>query len=610
MSERVTFDPWVRRTCATIGELDERDELRIQANEFSDYVDRLSANGYRDGKRMSSVGELILSDTRFRYYDGERRIGLPCGEYADFAVLQSLKRFVMQYDKGFSTAAEQHSDHSKRQIPRDSLNRFLDMNVFNGTNVKNIVQSGKSMLYYQMTFLLPNCMRLYVLPGPRLGCFSAVLPLQSLCTMFAMNPSRPPPGVLVDVRSTRYAYLADSLRVKYAFFFPMNVSFLDRRDPVIHDGSVDTCDKLFLTDDEYSDFRVNCTLNCRNRNEDYDGDTNNPGFCKGIESATEIKYNMRTQLMSFLRNRHNFSQNVLHRAFVLLAFDDAYGEWCSRCVRRDRSCPVDEELACFVSELVPCLDVRTNPAARRRAIELFGPRFAPVYILYVTKNLALLDESLALAPADETASDRLFRYSSLWQPSRDTPFSNCHNLLDNVLRTVSIVYGSAMGTEMADTLLRTVHDRVPLVFGGREPYCLANVVNVLSLAKGTFDDIVSLQVSLEHRVALEGAVTGDDVPLALRDLLRPIDPDRLEHNKRYLDNFIYGSKRIPKNSKLAMSTKWTMQNVLYHEGQLITDDGVVIVEDLFPYMSYDWFMDVDVACAVLAEGHVDASPLS
>lgn len=502
-----------------------------------------------------------------------------------------------------------HSDLYRRQIPRESLSRMLDMPIFNGTNVKNVVQSGKSLLYYLLTYLLANCMRMYVLPGPQLPCFSAVLPLHALCTIFDMNVNALPRRHLIPIEQTPYAYLRRSLNVKYMFRFPPNVSFLDRRDPVIHDGGIDTCDKLFLTDDEYSDFRVNCTLNCRNRNEDYDGDTNNPGFCKGIESHTEIKYNMRTQLMPLLRNRHIFSQNILYRLFVILAADPPYTELYATVVR-DPAKSIERDLYECVEQVVWSIDVVRNPDARRRAVSFFGQSYYYFYYMYVRENLYAAQRQMAQArrrlaemrtdgESDSVVTEyyvnALHKLDGVWKPSAHFTMANCFSVMDNAIRSMALVLGDQRTTLFVDGLLRDVHERVPQVFIGEQPMCYTNIVNVLSTAKGNFDDILLLQRNFEARIQQHNDVA---VSLALMNMLQPITEQKLHQNMQYLDNFVYGSKKVPKNSKLAVSNKWTLQNVIYYEGDLYID-GRLVLEDVFRIFTCDCFADVMVIRALL-----------
>lgn len=611
------FNPWAYKCEVAVGPIDPDNELRIVPAEFLKFIDRVRSN--KNGRTIERFGNMLIHNTRFNYFDGERQIGLACGEYTDRSVLQNFKRFIIQPDVGFivenssgggDTANDEsrigggsadgvHSDLYRRQIPRESLTRMLNMPIFNGTSVKNVVQSGKSLLYYLLTYLLANCMRMYVLPGPMLPCFSAVLPLHALCNIFDLNIDALP-ECLIPIERTKYAYLGESLNVKYMFVFPINVSFLDRRDPVIHDGGIDTCDKLFLTDDEFSDFRVNCTLNCKNRNEDYDGDTNNPGFCKGIESHTEIKYNMRAQLMPLLRNAHIFSQNILYRLFVILAIDRPYKSL--RLVTRDRSKPLELDLYENICRVIRCVDVVNNADARRRAVEFFGEDYYVFYYLYMRENLKRIwpfmhyDDNDGMN--DDTDGEELVKtihkLDTLWNPSTRTTTANCFSVIDNMVRSMCLVLGDNETTSFMDDLLRRVHQDLPHVFTGEEPLCFTTIVNVLSTAKGNFDDILLLQRNFEAKL---NAPNDLDVPLSLIDLLSPITDQKLQQNKQYLDNFVYGSKKVPKNSKLAISTKWTLQNVIYYEGDLYID-GRVVLPNFLSVFNYELFLDIDVVCAI------------
>lgn len=619
------FNPWSYKCKVTIGPIEPDNELCCTPREFMKYIDRVRQN--KGGKRLQTAdtGNLLIHNTRFNYHDGKNHIGLACGEYTDLHVLLNLRRFILQTDVGFvennvcgdaglnkpviggpetvensdgvdANNSGVHSDLYRRQIPRESLLRLLNMPIFHGTSVKNIVQSGKSYLYYLLTYLLANCMRMYVLPGPQLPCFSAIIPLHAFCTIFDFNINALPARCLTPIHQTPYAYLAKAHRVKYMFVFPPNVSFFDRRDPVIHDGSIDTCDKLFLTDDEYSDFRINCTLNCKNKNEDFDGDTNNPSMCKGIESHTEIKYNMRTHLMPLLRNRHIFSQNILFRLFVILATDPPYDRHFNSIHRRpDRS--LEQDLYEHVVRVLWCVDIVRNQAAADRALAFFGPDNYVLYDLYMRPNLATMHRiigELPVSPTNEQYVEMLHKLDCVWKPSARSSAANCFSLMDNMIRSMAMIQGDVSTTRFVDELLRDVHDRFPHVFTGRQPLCLTTIVNVLSMAKGNFDDILLLQREFEGRLLQPNEL---GVPRALMDLLMPVPEEKMRQNKQYLDNFVYGSKKVPKDSKSAVSTKWTLQNVIYYEGDLYIDGRVVLV-DCFQVFSYELFMDIDIVCAI------------
>lgn len=735
------FNPWSSKCEVTVGPIDPTNELRFTPDQFLRYIDKVRSNKIKNARLVERSGNFLIENTRFNYFDGLNQIGLACGEYTDFTVLQNLKRYILEPDEGYivnngnpsnhtgggleiasgmtgsnrssvcrdsicmppppppppapsassklaisqlvdhakvhdrvnsnsnfnndnnsnngnsgdcaasfastastavatataaaaaaaaaSSGSGVHSDLFRRQIPRESLTRLLDMPIFHGTNVKNVVQSGKSLLYYLMTYLLANCMRMYVLPGPRLPCFSAILPLHALCTIFDFNINALPRRCLLPIHRTRYAYLASSLNVKYMFVFPPNVSFLDRRDPVIHDGGIDTCDKLFLVDDERSDFRINCTLNCKNRNEDYDGDTNNPGFCKGIESHTEIKYNMRTNLMPLLRNRHIVSQNILYRLFVILYADPPY-DHTYRLIVRDRTKSVEQDLYENVVKVLHGINILDNKQARQRALRFFGPDNYLLYEMFARRNLeqALthireLEHALARFDRGETADmpsqsrvigvavnvehmsrdsdtrnelyvNSLHKLDRVWRHSEFSKTGNCFSIIDNMIRSMVLIQSDAAATDFLNDLMRRVHDKFPEVFTGEEPMCFTNIVNVLSLAKGNFDDILMLQRTFETKLAQPNDFA---VSRCMMDLLTPVSESKLKQNKQYLDNFVYGSKKVPKNSKLAISTKWTLQNVIYYEGSLYIDEREVL-SDCLRVFSYELFMDVDLVCTI------------
>jgi len=65
---------------------------------------------------------------------------------------------------------------------------------------------------------------------------------------------------------------------------------------VIQEGSIEVITTLFAYDNCDADIQFNNPYGCYNKHEDYDGDTNTHGIGKGVESQTEICYNMIYQL--------------------------------------------------------------------------------------------------------------------------------------------------------------------------------------------------------------------------------------------------------------------------------------------------------------------------
>lgn len=570
-----------------------------------------------------------------------------------------------------TTTTSMHSDYTRHNSPQDGLQRVLNLNIFNGNTAKNIVQSNKSELYYQQTYPLENCGRMYVLPAPALPCYSVMLPLHFVCKLFDLNPACLPPAFVSDVRKTRWRYLCKSFDVTHVIRMTDNISIFNRRDPVIQEGGVESIETIFVYDNKDADVQYNNTLNCKNKNEDYDGDTNTLSIGKGYESRVEIKYNMSTQMMLLLRNRHVFSQNFLSRFMLRLAFDDtASFNHLENCSSDSTFGNIDR--LNLVLELIRRVDLvidRLNflgedggatTEVLRRVSAVFGrERYARIYLYYLSMNLRhvrhkrflfvsslenilcknrrVYDGSslLRLGVNDTSFNDStsedvenilsigleyLYATEKIWQSSRYSHSSNCYSIMDNVVRSIYVAYGESECTEFINSLVRDTHEEVPYYFMGNTPFSFACIINVLSQAKGNFDALLNMQMNLNKRFRsslsypstlmsstchVDSRSTGIDeerrcIDVASVDILSRVSYDKIRHNQAYVDNFVEGSKKIPKYCKLAIAMKWALQNLYYYDGDLWMD-GEIVVDNVTSYFSVELFTDINLVLAVLTD---------
>lgn len=537
---------------------------------------------------------------------------------------------------------------------------------------------------------------MYVLPAPILPCYSVMLPLHFVCKLFDLNPNNLPSMFVRDIRHTRWRYLTKTFDVSHVIRMTDNISIFNRRDPVIQEGGVESIEMIFVYDNRDADVQYNNTLNCKNKNEDYDGDTNTLSIGKGYESRVEIHYNMSTQMMFLLRNRHVFSQNFLSRFMLRLAFDDVDSfnrleNACSTSIG-DLTSPRDLvfELIRRVDTIIDRLnylssddvdgddnednddnddnvptkrayrDVDNSAARARKRISSVFPneKYARIYMFYLAMNLrAIKRKRLLFVAALETylgsrrrifsnditaptltrdnvenfnddshvdddddqelvslALEYLYETEKVWQPSRFSHSSNCYSIVDNVIRSVYVAYGERECTDLIDSLVRTTHENVVYYFMGNNPFSFACIVNVLSQAKGNFDALINMQKNLNvrfHRPPLSIAANpvcesvsslSSSLPMAVAglDILSRVTREKIQHNQSYVDNFVEGSKKIPKYCKLAIAMKWALQNLYYYDGNLLMD-GEIAVEDVTSYFSIELFTDINLVLAVLAD---------
>lgn len=315
------------------------------------------------------LNEFIVGPTRMQYYDGSHFLGFASTPYTSSVAIQNIERLVIHPDIGYYTRNENtvkigggekqndtrrkinrylfesnetrsqenarrndelamrnndqylHSDFTRKYSPQEALARVLASPLFNGNNTKTILQSSKSERYYQLTFPLENCGRMYVMAAPMLPCYSIIQPWAHVCRLFQINQLSPPSRYVVPIEQCpKWAYLAKTYNVKHAILLPNNISMMNRRDPVIQEGSIEIISVLFTYDTCDADIQFNNPYGCYNKHEDYDGDTNTQSIGKGVESHTEICYNMKRQCLPGLRVKSVIPQNMLSR--IMLYFMD------------------------------------------------------------------------------------------------------------------------------------------------------------------------------------------------------------------------------------------------------------------------------------------------
>lgn len=508
-----------------------------------------------------------------------------------------------------------------------------------------------------------------------------MLPLHFVCKLFDLNPNNLPSTFVRDIRHTRWRYLTKTFDVSHVIQMTDNISIFNRRDPVIQEGGVESIEMIFVYDNRDADVQYNNTLNCKNKNEDYDGDTNTLSIGKGYESRVEIHYNMSTQMMFLLRNRHVFSQNFLSRFMLRLAFDDVDSfnrleNTCSTSIgdltsQRDLVFELIRRVDTIIDRLdylaadddndnvaakTVYRDVDTVARARQRISSVFpDEKYARIYMFYLAMNLrAIKRKRLLFVAALETylksrrrifpnditaptvargnvedsnddchvdddqelvsmALEYLYETEKVWQPSKFSHSSNCYSIVDNVIRSVYVAYGERECTNLIDSLVRTTHEDVVYYFMGNNPFSFACIVNVLSQAKGNFDALINMQKNLNVRfqrprssIAVdpvrESSSSSSTSPVAVAslDILSRVTREKIQHNQSYVDNFVEGSKKIPKYCKLAIAMKWALQNLYYYDGNLLMD-GEIAIEDVTSYFSIELFTDINLVLAVLAD---------
>lgn len=454
-----------------------------------------------------------------------------------------------------------HSDFTRKYSPQEAHARVLAMPLFNGNTTTNILQSNKSECYYQLTMLLESSSRIYVLPAATIPSYTIVQPLAHLCRLLQMNPVNPPARYVVPIeRIPQWRHLKEACDVKYAVLLPPNVSLMNRRDPVIKEGSLETVSIVFAYDNKDADVQYNNPYGCYNKHEDYDGDTNTQSLGKGVESHVEIYYNMKRQCLPCLRVKSVMPQNVLsrimfyfvrdvepnfdadhprivaalrsvvHEQKIVNVFAQNYVQY-SRMIRtrfdahhERRRMPIDRVRRVFAIELLRracvCLAHLTtvdNQKLLPLAERVFGDRLpALLYLYYLNQRWQKIrprvetflhdyaNDRATYARVDDqrmynAVRDVLHEIHGLWKPVSRSVVSNCQTVVDDVTRAVYSITDEQTCTRMLDHCSRTVHEDYPTFFLSGQPYDLEYLVTVMSRAKGDFDSLLTMNVGLYER---------------------------------------------------------------------------------------------------------------
>lgn len=553
-----------------------------------------------------------------------------------------------------------HSDYTRKYSPQEAHARVLAMPVYNGNTTTTILQSNKSERYYQLTMLLESSSRIYVLPAATIPCYTVIQPWTHLCRLLQLNPVRPPPRYVVPIEDVpEWYHLKQLYSVKYVVHLPPNVSLMNRRDPVIKEGSLETITTIFAYDNSDADVQYNNPYGCYNKHEDYDGDTNTQSLGKGVESHVEMYYNMKRQCLPCLRVKSVMPQNMLarimlyflrdvqtkfpstgletivNRKYTLTLFADnkrTFDHMISKQFDEPRSSPrrpINQVRRIFAIELLRrtcvCLShlIKVNallPVAER----IFGDKLpALLYLDFFRKRWTKIrprvsqffdeymhNSEVYFSHEDEVVynatRDVLHEIHGLWKPVSRAIVSNCQTLVDDVTRSVYCLTDENTCTRMLDHCSHTVHSDIPVFFLSGRPYDVEYIATVLSRAKGDFDSLLSMHVSLYERFRDEAwsrrleRSRSKPLPLGSRDLLSRIEPERIQKYVDYTDKYVVGSKTVPKSCVQANNMKCAMQNVQYYDGDLWMN-GELILENVAVYLPNFFFVNKNLVDLVLDE---------
>lgn len=750
------YNPWYTQNETHVGPLGTNNELTLDVNAFLKYTQLVkSSQNWKahsgQTSRMSvltdeslrealasappeqsryMLNEFMVGRTRMRYYDDDHYLGFAAGEYTSSSAVQNIERLVIHPDIGYyldQSGSKIHSDFTRKYSPQEALSRVLASPLFNGNNTKTILQSSKSERYYQLTFPLENCGRMYVLAAPMLPCYSVLQPWSHICRLFQINPLAPPARFVVPIEKCPQWRFLHRYNVKYAILLAQNLSLMNRRDPVIQEGSIEVITTLFAYDNCDADIQFNNPYGCYNKHEDYDGDTNTHGIGKGVESQTEICYNMKRQVLPCLRSKSIVPQNMLSRLMMYFLVGKRFADErnvladernartdVTRVLRSTRGtnllwqnyreykrllanqhnppCWADERggdttvdtdddtdddttesesseneskektrrtdktkdtttkdttnrqsrydvaddlprtksifgLELFRRVCVCMAHMLPNPRDENRRKEMDAittrvfrkPTYGRIYQYYleprwwsILNKMQNFAREYVLDPQDPEKTyyatrNLLHEVNKLWAPVSTSSMTNCQTMIDDVFRSIYCLFGENECTAALDHCSRVVHEDYPHFFLGAKPFDLEYIVNVFSRAKGDFDSLLKMHLTLYERFREEArertAEASRSTPLALgnRDLLRRVPSGKLQQHIDYADKYVLGSKRIPKSCKQANSMKWALQNIQYCDGDLWMN-GRRIITDITRHFSPVLFTDVNMMRLVLADG--------
>lgn len=679
------YNAWYRNNETLVGPLTESNELTLDMRAFLDYARQVKSSSNPFAKKVQRDTNLLLEDdeskqssnllprnkytlnefmvgkTRMQYYDKSNYLGFPSAPYTSSLAIQNFERLVIHPDIGYYVDREggsseetnnengNHSDYIRKYSPQEALNRVLTSPLFNGNNTKTILQSNKSERYYQLTFPLENCGRMYVMAAPMLPSYSVIQPWSHVCRLFQMNPVVFSQAHVVRIhRFPELLHLHENYGVQHVIRLPCGISVMNRRDPVIQEGSIELITTIFTYDNCDADIQFNNPYGCFNKHEDYDGDTNTQSIGKGVESSVEICYNMKRQTLPCIRAKSIVPQNILAR-LMLHFLIGVNREFANDQLDREVLSKIYSKstLAIFTLNHVHFLRLKDETYAERKddedkvfAVELFrrvsicteyitgrwrlaknlqtarhvfgSNLLANLYMFFVTKRRTKIEHTIknfatenltTLKQYEDLEADAvrnvLHEMLNLWSPVSSSLISNCQTLIDDVFRAAYCALGEQACTNALDHCSRTVHTTFPNFFLDKGIFDLEYIVNVFSRAKGDFDSLLRMMHTVNKYMrdcrTTEALESSREKPLSLgkRDFFSRVSNKLLDKYINYTDKYVLGSKKIPKSCKQANSMKWAMQNVQYFDGQLWMK-GEVILSDIECYFSSSFFIETNL----------------
>lgn len=469
-----------------------------------------------------------------------------------------------------------------------------------GGTIKSVLQSSKSFIHILTTHPLKNTFRAYIQIRPYLSFGDIGLPRHRAIRIFALNfardandemlrrPDRCEACVVNKNKSSRRCiecpYWPDE-SFEYCFENTQNFALFLKRDPCIHNGSVVSIRRVYITDPSNDNVKHResiyvSSFALKNLNADFDGDTVTVMIVRGLESVIETNECLAEPFLygEPTTIRFTFCQSLVLRIFRRLCYDRFDQQHTLRCERfKALSLQITKNhrrrhpASIIKRILAKRLNLWANAKADARARRTMGP-FYEFYKRVLSKVL----------PRQTDNKNHFVEFCKDWT-SRIWSVP----ILDKV-HALSLRSGH---TDMLSWIMKSTgfSNDDHLVLLDDDPMCVENWLIVHSGAKSSPMELWNLNVRFREAVKSNSDYNYDDnsssplpssssAPLLLPhdDFFAECSTDRANEYTKYLNDFVSVSKSVPKSSYFASGLKWVAQKCVVRENNLFMGEKILL----------------------------------
>lgn len=526
---------------------------------------------------INSLGCVAYENTTAARNRGDDVAYLPPYEYCSASMFNQVKSF---------SSPSNNSNNGNSTTTTSTGGSFCgDLVSDRGGTIKSVLQSSKSFVHVLTTHPLKNTFRAYIQIRPYLSFDEIGIPRHRAIRVFSLNVARDDAELVrrpercdscrrnrVERRCRRCPFWPDD---SFAFYFEttQNFGLFLKRDPCIHNGSVVSVKRVYVTDSssEHASHREAIyvsSFSLKNLNADFDGDTVTVMIARGIESTTELTECLTEPFLygGASTPRFAFCQSLTHRIFRHLCYGettDLHAKYCRR--NFDFSnVPSEHRAATIKRKLLRRLNVWDNSAAAKRARRVMGP-------FYEYYERVLRDVSFS-----EFTNDRDDNWWTIAIWSKP--------VLD-IVHALSLRDGrnDMLNWTIAKAALPSRRDDRAVVLDD-EPMCMENWLIVHSGAKASPFELWNLETRFRAVVDRSSDFSNnsgntDGSNATYGDFFSECSDERASEYARYLNDFVTVSKSVPKSSYFASGLKWVVQKCAVRNDCMTMND-VPLLRDL------------------------------